>query len=208
MASLNEVLNAIEYSQATKEKAKATLKSTVPEVTFRFWDRFLENSRSILFLVESGFTNEAIAIHRLSIENFAYAIALLRGKLTEQKLRDEMDAELPAQADKMRRSDERNATLTPENREKLTNFLKDAATRSVTDPGINTYNALDSCGLGFLYTRYRHLSIRAAHATLLSAISTGTAAEVEELLVGTQELLKLLDAIAMDVVAHVGDKGD
>lgn len=208
MASLNEVLNAIEYSQATKEKAKATLKSTVPEVTFRFWDRFLENSRSILLLVESGFTNEAIAIQRLSKENFAYAIALLRGKLTEQKLRDEMDVELPAQAEKMRQSDERDATLTPETREKIAIFLKSAATRSITNPGINTYNALDSSGLRFLYTRYRQCSIRAAHATLLSAISNGTTTEVEELLVGTQGLLKLMDTTATDSVARVGNKAE
>jgi hypothetical protein len=208
MIDLNKTLNAIAQSKATKARVEPKLKSVTPEVAFRFWDRFLENSQSILLLVQSGYTNEAIAIQRLSIENFAYAVALLQGKLTEQKLKDQMDAELPAQAEKMRRSDERHPTLTPENREKLENFLNDAAARSVTDPGINTYNALGSCGLDFFHTRYRHLSIRAAHATLLSAKSTGTPAEVEELFLGMQDLLKLLDAIAMDAVAHMDDKVD
>jgi hypothetical protein len=123
----------------------------------------------------------------------------LYGKLTEQQLTAEMDAELPAQAEKMRRNDERDPVLTPENRERLTVFLEDAANKKITDPGINTCNALDSCGLGFFYTPYRQLSIRVAHATLLSAVSVGKE-EVNKLLERTQVLLRVLDAVAEDVV--------
>lgn len=200
MIDLSETANAILHSDEMKAKASKALNTAVPHVTFRFWNRFLENSRPILLLIQSGFINEAIAIQRLSIENFAYAVALLRGKLTEQQLTAEMDAELPAQAEKMRRNDERDPVLTPENRERLAAFLEDAANKSITDPGINTYNALDACGLGFFYTHYRQLSVRAAHATLLSAISVGTEEEINKLLERTQDLLRILDAVAVEVV--------
>jgi hypothetical protein len=202
MTDLNQALNVIEHSEATKAKTQLRLKSITPEIAFKFWDRLHENCRSILILIQSGYTKEALAVQRLSIENFAYAVALLQGKLTEQKLKDEMDAEIPKQAKMMHRNDERDPTLTPANREKLSNFLKDTSTRSVIDPGINTYNALDSCGLGFFYTKYRLLSINAAHATLCSATGNDTAEDITELLVGMQEQLKLVDAIALNVAAH------
>lgn len=200
MIDIRQILGTISHSNEIKAKVYPILKTGVPNVAFRFWERFLENSKAFVLLLQSGFINEAIAIQRLSIENFAYAIALLRGKLTEQQLRAEMDAELPSQAKRMRQDDEQDPILTPENRERLVAFLDATAYQNATDPGINTYNALNSCNLGFIYTQYRLHSIRAAHATLLSAASISTAEEIEKLLERMQELLKLLDATAEDVV--------
>lgn len=173
MTDLTQTLSLIVRSETTKAKVKLKPKPVAPDVVFRFWDRLHENCRSILILLQAGHVSEALAIQRLSIENFAYTIALLQGKLTEQKLEDEMNAEIPKQAKMMQQNDERDATLTPENRETLNNFLKEVSSRTVIDPGINTYNALNSCGVGFFYTKYRLLSISAAHATLRSSLGNG-----------------------------------
>lgn len=207
MTDQSEALNAIARSHAMKENTKPKLKNVTAGLAFKFWERLLQNSRSALLLVEYGYVNEAMTIQRLSIENFAYAAALLRGKLTEQAFTDEMDVELRSQAEKMRQSDEQDSTLTPENRAKLENFLASTATHNVKKPGHNIYDALKSCGLEFFYTRYRELSVRAAHAKLLSAVSASTAAEIDKLLLGIQEPLAILDAIAIEVAAHAEDSG-
>ncbi len=75
-----KILNAISHSGETKAKVYLSLKMVVSDIAFKFWDRFLENNRSILYLLDPGFINEAIAIQQLSIENFAYAVASPLGK--------------------------------------------------------------------------------------------------------------------------------
>jgi hypothetical protein len=62
MIDLSETENAILHSDEMKAKASKALNTVVPNVTFRFWGRFLENSRSILLLIRFGFINEAMAI--------------------------------------------------------------------------------------------------------------------------------------------------
>lgn len=196
---MDDVSASLAQSELTKNLMQEKLKSIVPDVTFKFWDRLLATIRATLLLIQSGFIGEALALQRLSIEHFACAVALLHGKLTKEQLVKQMEVELADQGQKIQQLDKQYPTLAAEKRRQLAGFVEEAEAHDAKKPGLNPYNALGSCGLGFVYTNYRRLSILAAHSTLLGAIRQPTDKDVEELLTFARELLSILGATATKV---------
>lgn len=197
MITSKEVLDAIEHSHATKSLMQDKLKGIVPDVSFKFWERILSTTESVVLLAQSGFVLEAMAIQRLSIEHFAIVVGLLQREVTLDELVRRSHTDLAVWGEKLHQQDERDFTLTLENKEKLAIALEDMKREGVVKPGLNTHNILSAGGLGHLYdNRYRLLSAIAAHSTLLGAVRPNSDEDVAELFTFAFELLQLLDASA------------
>ena len=196
MLITDELRHAIMRSEDALSHANLVFKDTSLEIILAFWDRLLENSNSICLLLDNDFINEAMVIHRLSIEHFSAIVGLVEGKTSLEDLKNKDLTYLPKQARGIQRGDEKNLSLTPENREILKDFVSQMDAAPAQASGTSVYNLLDSCGLDSVYINYRLYSIRAAHATLLSGISSGDFAEKAELITDAISLLDLTNAFA------------
>lgn len=199
MTNGDELLAAIERSKITMESNRQLLETKGLTLSLAFWARILENSGSIVLLLQHGFTNEAMAIHRISIEHLANFAGLLKSKCSLVELAEKSEADIAAQARILKGRDEKTSVLTEDNKAKLAEFIKEADAKRVDSPGLNTHNLLHACGLDFFHTDYRLLSIRAAHSTLLSATSPGTTCEAEKLVIDAITLLNFPSAIVTDL---------
>ena len=159
------------------------------KLALRFFDLMIGNARAVNRLTEAGFVLEAMAIQRLMIEHFANIIDLLRGRISPETMIKESEAENLKFAQCLQRDDAKHGSLTDENRQKLEAFLAEHA--STKSPSLSVYNALDAANLGFMYIKYRDLSMRAAHSTILSAIAQPTVDVLGELSADVEELLEL-----------------
>lgn len=196
MLVADELRHAVGRSEDALFHANVVFKDTPLEIVLEFWGRLLENSKSICLLLDNDFINEAMVIHRLSIEHFSVVVGLMEGKTSFEDLKNKDLADLPKQARGVQRGDEKSSSLTPENREILKDFVNQMDAAPAQASGISVYNLLDSCGLDFVYVNYRLYSIRAAHATLLSGISSGDFAEKAKLITDAISLLDLTNAFA------------
>lgn len=196
MLITDELRHAVMRSEDALSHANLVFKDTSLEIILAFWDRLLENSNSICLLLDNDFINEAMVIHRLSIEHFSVIVGLVEGKTSLEDLKNKDLTDLPKQARGVQRGDEKNLSLTPENREILKDFVSQMDTAPAQASGTSVYNLLDSCGLDSVYINYRLYSIRAAHATLLSGISSGDFAEKAKLITDAISLLDLTNAFA------------
>lgn len=183
------------------------LYSNCSDILFEFWQRFLDNNQAILVLLNSGLIGEAMAIQRLSIENFANTIALMLGKITPEQLNNQAEAAILDAMKKQEELDKQEERLTVENREMVRSFLENYEQDSKKNSGLSTYNTLGSCGLNFMYqAKYRLLSMRAAHSTLNSALlgkktkqdPAFAEAESQEILTTASDLLTLTIKIAQE----------
>lgn len=196
MLITDDLLHAIKKSEDALANATSAFKNASLEIILAFWDRLLENSKSICLLLDNDFVNEAMVIHRLSIEHFSVIVGLMEGKTSLEDLNNKDLTDLPKQARGVQRGDEKNSSLTPENREALKNFVTQMEATPAQASGTSVYNLLDSCGLDSMYINYRLYSIRAAHATLLSGISSGNFSEKTKLVIDAINLLDLTNAFA------------
>lgn len=194
MLTTDDLLHSIKSSEETLSNVASAFKDASLEITLAFWNRLLENGKSICLLLNNDFINEAMVIHRLSIEHFSVIVGLVEGKTSLEDLKNKDLIDLPKQARGVQRGDEKESSLTPENREILKNFVNQLEAEPAQASGASVYNLLDSCGLGSVYFNYRLYSIRAAHATLLSGISSGDSAEKTKLITDAISLLDLTNA--------------
>ncbi|MBG4983932.1 hypothetical protein GHV66_25615 [Pseudomonas aeruginosa] len=196
MLITDDLRHAIVNSEEALSHAASIFKDGSLEIALEFWNRLLENSKSICLLLDNDFINEAMAIHRLSIEHFSVIVGLVEGKTSLEDLKNKDLTDLPKQARGVQKGDEKNLSLTSENREKLKDFVNKMDASPAQASGVSIYNLLDSCGLDFVYVNYRLYSIRAAHATLLSGISSGDRDEIFTLITDAISLLDLTNAFA------------
>jgi len=192
----DELRHAVGRSEDALFHASIVFKDNPLEIVLGFWGGLLENSKSICLLLDNEFINEAMVIHRLSLEHFSVVVGLMEGKTSFEDLKNKDLADLPKQARGIQRGDEKSSSLTPGNREILKDFVNQMDAAPAQRSGISVYNLLDSCGLGFVYVNYRLYSIRAAHATLLSGTSSGNFAEKVKLITDAINLLDLTNAFA------------
>jgi hypothetical protein len=199
MVDLKPSFAAIARSEFVKEQTHAALGTLVPNLTYLFWTRMLDGCMAALHLIERGFFTDALALQRLSIENFAYAVSMLRGKLTSAELEEEAYAEFTTQAKTLRQRDEPHGALTSDSKDALDGLLSAAAQRGAKHQGLNVHNELGK-ELEHLHLKYRILSQRAGHATIMSAVSRQTPEELAEMLATMKDLLSLINAYANDEV--------
>ena len=197
---------SIKESEGMLHSVTPALEAASLGIAINFWERLLENSRSINLLLQNKFINEAMVIHRLSIEHFSIVVALVEGKTTFEDLKNKDLTDIPKQAQRLQKSDTKKSSLTQENREVLKNFINRLEAAPATPSGISVYNLLDSCGLDFIYTNYCLYSLRAAHSTLLSGTSAGGEQEAEKLLADAIDILDLTNAYAKKLVGSLQKK--
>ncbi|KAI2685060.1 DUF5677 domain-containing protein [Pseudomonas sp. TNT3] len=196
MLTTDDLLHAVKRSEDARSHVTSVFMNSSLEITLAYWNRLLENSKSICLLLDNDFINEAMVIHRLSIEHFSVIVGLVEGKTSLGDLKNKDLTDLPRQALEVQRGDEKNLSLTPENRKILKDFLSDMDATPAQASGTSVYNLLGSCGLDSVYVNYRLYSIRAAHATLLSGISSGDISEKIQLITDAISLLDLTNAFA------------
>lgn len=209
MFDLKPSFAAIARSEFVREQTRAALGTLVPDLTYLFWTRMLDGCMAALHLVERGFFTDALALQRLSIENFAYAVSMLTGKLTLAKLQEEAHAEVATQAKKILERDEPHCALTLDSKGALDRLLSDAKQRGAKHKGVNVHNELGK-ELDHIHSKYRTLSLRAGHATMVSAISQQTPEELAEMLATMNDLLSLINGYASNEVktrAAAGEAG-
>lgn len=189
------------------EQTRAALGTSAPDLTYLFWTRMLDGCKATLHLVELDFFTDALALQRLSIENFAYAVSMLTGKLTLAKLEEEAHAEVATQAKKLLEREESHCVLTSDRKDSLDRLLSDATQRGAKHKGINVHNELGK-ELDHIHGKYRELSLRAGHATMVSAISQKTPEELAEMLATMDDLLSLINSYASNELQKRAATGD
>lgn len=200
MGSRVGLLQAVVESEKVLHTAVPVFEAASLGIVLGFWQRLIENSRSISLLLQNNFINEAMVVHRLSIEHFGVIVALLEGKTTLKDLGNKDVGDLPKQARRLQANDSKKSVLTPENRDALNSFVKQLEENPAESSGVNVYNLLYSCGLEHIYINYCLYSLRAAHSTLLSGTSVGTAEEAERLMIDVIDILSLVDAYVLRFV--------
>jgi len=198
MTTPADIKALLQHSAETLTQWKPTLNDERKELAFSFWSRLLENGKAILLLSEAALVNEAMTIHRLSIEHFANMVGLLKGKVSPEELQKQAEADLPKQARYIHEDDIKEPTLTTENRERLQRYRDSTEGNPVKDPGVNAYNLLHACDLGFIYLTYRSYSVSAAHSTILSALREGDPTKAQDVLEHTKDLLTLAMAFVRE----------
>lgn len=199
MIDLTPSFAAITRSDVVMQQTRAALGTSVPDLTYKFWTRLLDGSKAALYLVERGFFTDALALQRLSIENFAFAVSMLTGKLTLAKLKEDGCAEIETQAKKAHEQNERHDTLTSDRKNALAALLSATKQRGAKHQGVNVHNELGK-ELDFIHGKYRRLSLRAGHASLVSALGEQTPSELTEMLKTMNDLLNLINAFANEEV--------
>lgn len=159
------------------------------QLALRFFDLMIGNARAVNWLVGAGFVLEAMAIQRLMIEHFANIIDLLRGRISRKMMIKQSEAENLKFAQCLQRDDAKHVSLTHENRQKLEAFLSEHV--GTESSSLSVYNSLNAANFGFMYAKYRSLSLRAAHSTILSVLAQPTVGVLDELSADVEELLEL-----------------
>lgn len=207
MIDLKPSFAAITRSEGVMQQTRAALGASVPDLTYKFWTRLLDGSKAALYLVDRGLFTDALALQRLSIENFAFAVSMLTGKLTLAKLQEDGRAEIATQAQKSQEQNERDDTLTSDRKEALDVLLSVVKQRGAKHQGVNVHNELGE-QLNFLHGKYRRLSLRAGHANMVSAESKQTPRELTEMLETMNDLLNLINGFAVKEMKTREASGD
>jgi len=160
-----------------------------------FWAKLIGNSKVVVILATAGYASQAAAVHRISIEHFAYMYSLLKGGLTEAQVEQQMDYDVAQVAKALQKSGEQDARMgrevvTPDTKASLDQYLANPEVTYRTSPGISIYNLLDGQDLKFLHDQYRLLSLHAAHANLLSSVWEPSVSELEQI---TLDVCALMD---------------
>lgn len=202
--SLDKTNDAIRASEALHHKLAPAMSKELA-LASQFWAKLISNSKSAAVLIRAGFASQAAVIHRLSIEHFAFMQALVKGLKTLQDVYQQARFETFQYAKALDVAQERDEqagreVLSKENREGLKRFLENPE-NNVPSAGITVFNLLDQLDLKFLHDSYRMYSLHAAHANAVSSIWEPSQHEVDELLEGVRELLRVSDALWKEKLA-------
>jgi ferritin-like metal-binding protein YciE len=182
------------------EESRSELQHNVPEPTSEneklalvFWRKVLENSQAIIALIDVGFLEEAETINRLALENFFFMLALINSSDTLKK----MEAAAGEPIAKMARTamNKEASFLTPENKKELEEYLQKLLSNA--QAGVNSsskFTAFEASGIAemepFYNSRYRLISLRSAHASLLSALNKAEGLR-DDVLISLGEILQI-----------------
>jgi len=194
--SLDKTNNAIRAAEAHYQKVAPTAPQELA-LALQFWSKLINNSKAAVAMAQAGFGSQSAAIHRLSIEYFAFMNSLLEGDTTAEKVEQQKRHETyqfakaldvtQAKDDKLGRE-----ALTPENRAGLKKFLENPK-NDVPGAGISIFNLLDKADLKFFHDTYRLYSLYAAHANGISVVWEPSEDEFDSLFEGVTELLAIAD---------------
>jgi hypothetical protein len=146
------------------------------DVAIRFFNKFVSNCKAIMLLQEAGMTDEAYAIHRLSMEHLFNISALLKEPLFLEKLLAGSEVQSHKALKAIKGDEERpqNPVLTNENKVRLEAALNEYDQNPVRDLGYSIFNAARESEFPLFYnSHYRIISLSHAHSTIVSALRDG-----------------------------------
>jgi len=165
------------------------------DVAIRFFEKFVSNCKVIMLLHEAGVTDEAYAIHRLSMEHLFNISALLKDKNFLEQLHAGSEAQIPKMLKAIKSDSERskNSVLTNENQVLVEATLNDYDQNPVSDLGYSVFNAAQKSEFADFYnSHYRRISLSYAHSTMVSVLQDGDKLnEVSQLLTNVSDLLEI-----------------
>lgn len=165
------------------------------DIAIRFFEKFFSNCKAIMLLHEAGMTDEAYAIHRLSMEHLFNISALLKDQKFLEQLHAGSEAQIPKALKAIKGDEERsqNPVLTNENKVLLEAALNDYDQNPVRDLGYSIFNAAQKSEFPDFYnSHYRRISLSHAHSTIVSALQDGdNLNERSQLLTYVNDFLKI-----------------
>lgn len=193
--SVEETYSAIERAQQ-QYKAIAPVVGDKQRYALAFWRRVLNNSSAVAALAHTGFGAQSVAMHRLTIEHFAYMYALLNGTLTSEQAEKQNKYDLAQCAKALVLTGEVDKragrqVVEPELASALQDFASTEKMKNAETGGISIYNLLDQLDLKFYHDQYRLHSLHAAHANILSAIWEPSAEDTDHLLADVRSILQI-----------------
>jgi hypothetical protein len=164
-------------------------------IAVRFFEKFVSNCNAIMLLHEAGMTDEAYAIHRLSMEHLFNISALLKDPNFLEQLHAGSEAQIPKALKAIKGNEEHspNPVLTNENKALLEATLNDYDQSPVRDLGYSVFNAAQKSEFPDFYnSHYRRISLSHAHSTMASALHNGERLnERSQLLIYVNDFLKI-----------------
>ncbi|WP_243049199.1 DUF5677 domain-containing protein [Dyella sp. RRB7] len=168
------ILNLIKESRSELQHNVQALAAENEKLVLVFWKKMLDNSQAAVALIDENFLEEAETLNRLALENFFFMLALINSGDTLKK----MEAAAGEPIAKLARTamNKEVSVLTPENKKELEEYLQKLLSDAKEGVSSNTkFTAFEASGIAqmeFLYnSRYRLISLRSAHASLLSAFN-------------------------------------
>lgn len=206
MSVRERILGLVKESEAKLQRYEKIIAAENEKLALVFWKKMLENSQATLLLLDEGFLDEAETLNRLALENFFFMLALINSRDTLKKIEGAAGEPIA----KMARTavNKEASVLTPENKEKLEEYLQmllsDAKTGVNSNAKFTAFEASGIAKMEFLYnSRYRIISLRSAHASLLSVFN-----KVDDLrkdvLMSLEEILSI-GLHSMNLSSHEGN---
>lgn len=165
------------------------------DIAIIFFEKFVSNCKAIMLLHEAGMTDEAYAIHRLSMEHLFNISALLKDQKFLEQLHAGSEAQIPKAIKAIKGDEEhsKNPFLTKENKVLIEAALNDYDQNPVRDLGYSIFNAAQKSEFpNFYNSHYRRISLSHAHSTMASALLGGDKLnESSQLLTYVSDFLKI-----------------
>ncbi|MCY9846737.1 DUF5677 domain-containing protein [Pectobacterium sp. 13-115] len=163
-----------------------------------FFELFIQNNKSMILLIEGEFYNEAIAIHRLSIEHFFNIFALIRKEGFLDIIKNSSSVELEKITKILAADLEPNGyeNINEDKKEKFKKVIEDFTQSPTKSSGYSIYNAAYSSEVSIFYNSvYRLLSLKYSHSTYLLAIKGCSSEEVHSYIVNALNFLQITIAL-------------
>ncbi|MBN3218544.1 DUF5677 domain-containing protein [Pectobacterium polaris] len=168
------------------------------KIAISFFELFIQNNKSMILLIEGGFYNEALAIHRLSIEHFFNIFALIRKKDFLDIIKNSSSTELEKTTKILGADLEPNdyENINEDKKEKFKKVIEDFTQSPTESSGYSIYNAAHSSEVGGFYNSvYRILSLKYSHSTYLLAIKGCSSEEMHSYILNALDFLQITIAL-------------
>lgn len=168
MKTKDEVMQSAADLDATIQEARKRRLTDAQDLALNFALRLTSTSRIVVLLTSSGAALEAYTICRLLFEHFFNVNALLHKEEHRSLLLEHSLGEPGRQLKKIFHENEKFATVTPENLQRMTEFLNHPDRESDPKIGLNWEQISRLGDTAGLYTTYKTYSFLYAHSTLAS----------------------------------------
>ncbi|MBN3069930.1 hypothetical protein H5A34_12540 [Pectobacterium brasiliense] len=179
------------------------------KMAISFFKLFIQNNKSIVFLIDGGFHNEALAIHRLSIEHFFNIFALIRNKDYLDKIRTQSSVDLEKAMKSIHVDLEKDnyKNIEKNKSDAFIEAVKASYESPIESLGHNIYNAAKSSEVGNFYNSvYRILSLKYAHSTYLIAIDGCNNKDINSCISNASDFLRITIALFHEKFPELNSK--
>lgn len=181
MTNEEEIIQKNSELMTTIEEAQKRELTNAQNLALKFAVRITSVSRTIVFLTNAGSFIEAHTICRLLFEHLFNFGALLHNEKHSDVLRGHSEGEPGRQLTKIIREEDKMATLTPENLQRVKEYLSHPDRENDPKTGLNWEQIAGSGKTDCLYAAYKQYSFFYAHSTLASLLREVSEQDLVEL---------------------------